>query len=110
MVYPFWSTLEKKSQYFPLRRHQRLSCWGNSFHFLLFYNTIKHCSGGFNGKYLCHLSYRLYTYIHHNDFIILTDFMLSRKLIIGVNSVLTLLHRVVLGDVADVSEVRNAFI
>jgi hypothetical protein len=39
-----------------------------------------------------------------------TDVMLSRMLIIGVNFVLALLRRVVLGDVADVSEMGNTFI
>jgi hypothetical protein len=42
--------------------------------------------------------------------LIFADFMPSGKLIIGVNSVLALLQRVVLGDVTDVSEVRNILI
>jgi hypothetical protein len=38
---------------------------------------------------------------------LITDFRLSRWLIIGVNSGLRLLHRVVVGDVAKISEVHD---
>jgi hypothetical protein len=41
---------------------------------------------------------------------LITDFMLSRWLITDVNPVLGLLHRVAVGNVADVSEVLTASI
>jgi hypothetical protein len=46
----------------------------------------------------------------HKSKIVITDFRLSWQLIGDVNCVLGLLHRVVMGDVAEVSEVRAASI
>jgi hypothetical protein len=43
-------------------------------------------------------------------YITITDFRLSQRLIIDVNSVLGLLHRVDVGDITDVSKVHAASI
>jgi hypothetical protein len=48
--------------------------------------------------------------IHATTHVFITDFRFSQLLIIDVNSVLGLLHRLVAGDAVDVSEVHAAFV